>query len=344
MRFFFKVFLPLFLLIAGAASFYAFNQFNSFKTSKLATDVPSFEIKKGSNIKIVAKNLEQKEIVKPAFLLRILARLNKQDSKIKAGEYALKKDMTPSDVLTLFASGKTIQYQTRIPEGTKFSEIVDLIKSDNNLKQTLTDDDYKNIMSKLKTKYQHHKPEGWFYPDTFSYPKNTSDLQFLQRSHNAMVKLLKSEWEKRKPFKGIKKPYDALILASIIEKETGTPEDRGKVARVFINRLKKGMLLQTDPTVIYGMGDKYQGNIRKRDLLKDTPYNTYTRKGLTPTPIATPSAASIKAAFNPEDGDMLYFVAKGDGYSHFSKTYAEHKKAVIKYLLDGKANRYKGSQ
>ncbi|MEB8432275.1 endolytic transglycosylase MltG [Cocleimonas sp. KMM 6892] len=344
MRFFFKVFLPLFLVVVGAVSLYAYTQFNEFKNTSLSNDVDSFEIKKGSNIKTVANELEQKEILKPALLTRILARLNKQDHKLKAGEYALKKGMKPADILSLFASGKTIQYQTRIPEGTRFEEIVEIIKNDKNLKQTLTDDDYKNIMSKLKTKYQHHKPEGWFFPDTFSYPKNTTDLQFLQRSHNAMLRLLNTEWEKRKPFKGIKKPYDALILASIIEKETGAPEDRGKVARVFINRLKKGMLLQTDPTVIYGMGDEYKGNIRKKDLLKDTPYNTYTRKGLTPTPIATPSAASIKAAFNPAEGDMLYFVAKGDGYSYFSKTYAEHKKAVIKYLLGGKANRYKGGQ
>ena len=344
MRFFFKVFLPLFLLITGAASYYAYNQFNEFKSSKLTNDVASFEIKKGSNVKTVARDLEQLNIVKPAILFRILSRLNKQDNKIKAGEFSLKKGMTPDEVLTLFAKGKTIQYKTRIPEGTKFTEIIKLIKSDKNLKQTLTDDDYKNIMSKIKTKYQHHQPEGWFFPDTFSYPKNTTDLQFLQRSHDAMLKLLSSEWEKRKPFKGIKTPYDALILSSIIEKETGAPEDRGKVARVFINRLHKDMLLQTDPTVIYGMGDSYKGNIRKKDLLKDTPYNTYTRKGLTPTPIATPSAASIKAAFNPSDGDMLFFVAKGDGYSYFSKTYSEHKKAVIKYLLNGKAKRYKGSK
>ncbi len=344
MRFFIKVFIPLFFLSVGGLAFYAYEQFNSFKASALATDVASFEIKKGSNIKTVANELEQKDILEPAIFIRVLARINKQDSKLKAGEYALKKGMTPTDVLTLFSSGKTIQYQTRIPEGTKFSEIVALIKQDKNLKQTLTDDDYKNIMSKLKTKYQHHKPEGWFFPDTFSYPKNTTDLQFLQRSHNAMLKLLNTEWAKRKPVKGIDTPYDALILASIIEKETGAPEDRGKVARVFINRLEKGMLLQTDPTVIYGMGESYQGNIRKKDLLKDTPYNTYIRKGLTPTPIATPSAASIKAVFNPADGDMLYFVAKGDGFSHFSKTYSEHKKAVIKYLLDGKARRYKGNK
>ena len=199
-------------------------------------------------------------------------------------------------------------------------------------------------MSKLKTKYQHHQAEGWFLPDTYSYPRDTTDLQFLQRSHNAMLQELDKHWQDRRKFKGINTPYDALILASIIEKETGAPEDRGKVARVFINRLNINMMLQTDPTVIYGMGDKYKGNIRKKDLKTDTPYNTYTRKGLTPTPISTPSRASIEAAFNPAEGDMLYFVAKGDGFSYFSKTYAEHKRAVIKYLLNGKAKRYQGDK
>ena len=344
MKFFFKILLPIVVTLIAAFVFYAYSQFDSFKNSTLNSDVASFEIKKGSSIRNVSKNLETQHIIQPAYFFTILAKLQKQDTKIKAGEYALKKGMSPTDLLALFASGKTIQYQTRIPEGSTFNEIVSLIKSDANLVQTLTDDDYKNIMSKLKTNYQHHQPEGWFYPDTYNYPKGTSDLQFLQRSHDSMLKALNEEWNKRKPYKGINTPYDALILASIIEKETGAPEDRGKVARVFINRLKKGMLLQTDPTVIYGMGDKYKGNITKNDLLKDTPYNTYTRKGLTPTPIATPSAASIKAAFNPEDGDMLYFVAKGDGFSHFSKTYSEHKKAVIKHLLGGKSSRYKGSE
>ena len=344
MKFFFKILLPIVVTLLASVIFYAYSQFDSFKKTTLNSDIASFEIKKGSSIRNVSRNLETQHIIQPAYFFTILAKLQKQDTKIKAGEYALKKGMSPEDLLALFASGKTIQYQTRLPEGSTFNEIVTLIKSDANLVQTLTDDDYKNIMSKLDTKYQHHKPEGWFYPDTYNYPKGTSDFQFLQRSHDLMVKALNKEWENRKPYKGINTPYDALILASIIEKETGVPDDRGKVARVFINRLKKGMLLQTDPTVIYGMGDRYKGNITKNDLLTDTPYNTYTRKGLTPTPIATPSAESIKAAFNPEDGDMLYFVAKGDGYSHFSKTYSEHKKAVIKHLLDGKSSRYKGNE
>ncbi|MEE9328201.1 MAG: endolytic transglycosylase MltG [Cocleimonas sp.] len=342
MKFFFKALLSLTLFAVIAASYYGYTEFTVFKQSTITKNTASFEIKKGSNIRTVSKHLEEQNLFKPALFFTALAKLNKQDTKIKAGEYQLSKGLTPDQVLTLFTKGKTLQYKTRFPEGTTFKDLVQIIKTDPNLKQTLTDDDYKNIMQKLKTKYAHYQAEGWFFPDTFSYPKGTTDLEFLQRSHNAMLKLLDEQWQNRKKYKGINTPYDALILASIIEKETGDPKDRNKVARVFVNRLKKDMLLQTDPTVIYGMGDKYKGNIRKKDLRKDTPYNTYTRKGLTPTPIATPSAASIKAAFNPVDGDMLFFVAKGDGSSYFSKTYKEHKRAVIKYLLNGKANRYKG--
>ena len=345
MKFFFKVLLPLVFILAVGAGFFAFQQFTAFKQEKLTSDIDSFEIAKGSNIKIVSKNLQEEKIISSANYFRLLAKINKQDTKIKAGEYSLKKGVSTEELLTLFTIGKTVQYQTRLPEGSKFTDLINIIKADKNLKQTLTDDDYKNIMSKLDTKYKDHKPEGWFYPDTFSYPRDTTDLQLLQRSHNMMLKLLNDHWAKRKVYKGINTPYDALILSSIVEKETGHPDDRGKVARVFINRLEKGMLLQTDPTVIYGMGDSYKGNIRKKDLKKDTPFNTYTRKGLTPTPIATPSAASINAVFNPDDGDIFYFVAKGnDGTSHFSKTYKEHKQAVIKYLLNGKANRYQGDK
>lgn len=346
MKFIFKVVIPFLFIALSVVGFYFYNEFNTFQQSELQHDVPSFEIKKGSSIRSVAENLQRKYIVTSGLYFRILAKLKKQDRSIKAGEFSLKKGMKPSDLLELFSKGKTLQYTTRIPEGKTFKDIVKLIKSDKNLKQTLTDDDYKNIMKKLETKYQHHKPEGWFYPDTFNYPKNTSDLQFLQRSHDAMLSALDANWDDKKPYKGINTPYDALILASIIEKETGHSSDRNKVAQVFLNRLKIDMMLQTDPTVIYGMGDIYKGNIRKKDLKKDTPYNTYTRKGLPPTPISMPSLASIKAVFAPEGGKILYFVAqgKGDGKSYFSKSYKEHKRAVIKYLLNGKASRYKGDK
>ncbi len=344
MKFLLKILLPLIFVIGGSVAYYGYTEFINFKKFSLSEDIESFEIKKGSNIRIIAKKLESKSIIYPALYFIAIAKITKQDTKIKAGEYKLSKGMSPDEILALFTKGKTLQYKTRLPEGSTFKELVETIKKDKNIKQTLSDSDYKKIMSKLDTKYNHHQPEGWFFPDTYSYPKNTTDLEFLQRSHNAMLKALDEQWKDRKKFKGINTPYDALILASIIEKETGHPDDRGKVARVFINRLKKDMLLQTDPTVIYGMGDKYKGNIRKKDLKKDTPFNTYTRKGLTPTPISTPSLASIKAVFSPAEGDILYFVAKGNGKSHFSKTYREHKKAVIKYLLNGKASRYQGNK
>lgn len=343
MRFIFKYLLPLVISISLAAGYFVYNQFTAFKGSQTAQNVPSFEIKKGSSIHSIAKNLQQKKIISSAQYFRFLAKITKQDKSIKAGEYRIDKGLTPAEILDLFTKGRTIQYQTRIPEGITFKGLVKIVKADKNLIQTLSDEDFKNIMQKLKTKYKHYKPEGWFFPDTYSYPKNTTDLQFLQRSHDAMKRILNNLWDKNKPYKYLTSEYDLLILASIIEKETGAPADRGKVARVFLNRLRKNMLLQTDPTVIYGMGESYKGNIRKKDLKKDTPYNTYTRKGLPPTPISIPSAASLESVLKPAAGDMLYFVAKGDGTSYFSKTYTEHKKAVIKYLLNGKASRYKGN-
>ena len=345
MKFLFKFVLPLLLLAVAVIAYLVFQQFTAFKANPITQDVKSFEIVKGSNISKVSKHLEQQKIISSASFFRLLAKITRQDTQIKAGEYTLKKGMTPKQILDLFTKGKTLQYQTRLPEGVTFNDWVKLIKSDKNLTHTLSDDDFKNIMSKLKTPYSDHQPEGLFYPDTYSYPRGTTDIELLQRSHNDMLKLLDEEWEKRTPFKGINTPYDALILASIVEKETGHPEDRAKIARVFLNRLEKGMLLQTDPSVIYGMGENYRGNIQKKDLKKDTPYNTYIRKGLTPTPISIPGAASVKAVFHPAEGDMLFFVAKGkEGKSYFSKTYKEHKKAVIKYLLNGKASRYQGDK
>ncbi len=345
MRILFKYLLPLaFILVAGAA-YFIYREFNQFTVQTSPVDIASFDIKKGSNIRVVARDLKKRNIIQSANLFTLLAKLNKQDTKIKAGEYELKAGLTPGQILDKFTKGASKHYQTRILEGKQFKDIIKTIRADKNLKQTLSDDDYKNIMQKLNTQYKDYQPEGLFYPDTYNYPRGTTDLQFLQRSHDAMVKFIHKKWQNRKVFKGINSPYDALILASIVEKETGHPEDRNKIARVFLNRLQKGMMLQTDPTVIYGMGDKYLGNIRKKDLKTDTPYNTYTRNGLPPTPIATPSKASIDAVFNPAEGDMLYFVAKGnDGTSHFSKTYAEHKRAVVKYLLNGNKSRYQGDK
>lgn len=338
MRFIFKFLIPLVLIVSSAIAFYVYNEFESFKSSTLAKEVTSFEIKKGSNIRTVARTLQNKNIIQnkgpiePKWLFIGLAKITKQDRKLKAGEYFLKQGSTPNQMLDLFSSGKTIQYQTRIPEGFNFKQIIEIIKSDENLKQTLSDDDYKNIMSILKTKYQHHQPEGWFLPDTYSYPRGTTDLQFLQRSHDAMLKELDKHWQDRRVFKGIKKPYDALILASIIEKETGASFERPIISSVFHNRLKKGMRLEADPTVIYGLKN-FNGNLTRKHLTTWSPYNTYKIKGLPIGPIACPGASAIEAALYPADTGFIFFVSKRDTTHKFTTNLKDHNKAIRKYQL-----------
>ncbi|MGB1256902.1 MAG: endolytic transglycosylase MltG [Thiolinea sp.] len=340
-------------VVAGGA-YFIWQQYETFLNKPLlANEETVFTIQSGSNIRNVAKQLQTKglfasqspELITPDLFFMAHARLEKKAAKIKAGEYALQANMLPDELLDLFVSGKTLQYQIGFIEGRSFKEIVAAVKKHPHLEQTLSDEDYNNIMVKLGAD-PNTKPEGWFFPDTYNFPRNTTDFDVLKRSYETMRTYLQSAWEKRQPNPYLKTPYEALTLASIVEKETGVPEERPLIAGVFLNRLKKGMLLQTDPTVIYGMGDRYKGNIRKKDLRTDTPYNTYTRKGLPPTPIATPGKAAIDAVFNPQKSDMLYFVATGmgDGKHYFSKTYREHRKAVIKYQLNGKKSRYQGDK
>jgi UPF0755 protein len=337
-----KILLLLLVVAAGTAGYVAWQKYETFvQTPITLTDENSiFTIHSGSNITNVANDLVAQGIVDDALMFKLLARVSQQDSQIKAGEFELTQGMTPMDVLQRFVSGKTLQYQLSIIEGRSFKEIIQKVKQSPDLIQTLKDEDYDNIMQVIGSDALH--PEGWFYPDTYSFPRNTTDVQFLQRAHEQMQAFIQAEWENRVPSEHITSPYEALILASIVEKETGVPEERPLIAGVFLNRLEKGMMLQTDPTVIYGIGENYDGNIRKSDLKRDTPYNTYTRTGLTPTPIATPSLDAIRAVLNPTETDAYYFVAKGGGAHHFSKTYAEHRKAVVKYLLNGNASRYKG--
>lgn len=339
-----KTFFLIILVLLITATFVAWTHYQSFVDSpvNITGGKTVFAIESGSSINKVARQLMDQGIIEDPVMFKLLARLTNQSDKIKAGEFELTQGMTASDVLKRFVSGKTLQYQFSLVEGKTFKDIVAKIKQSPNLVQTLSDDDYQNIMQKLGSEAVH--PEGWFYPDTYNFPRNTTDLQFLQRAHQKMKDFLETEWAKREPNKHITTPYQALILASIVEKETGVPEERPLIAGVFYNRLEKGMMLQTDPTVIYGMGERYQGNIRKSDLKRDTPYNTYTRTGLTPTPIAIPSLDAIRAVLDPATTDAYYFVAKGGGAHHFSKTYAEHRKAVVKYLLNGNASRYQGDK
>jgi UPF0755 protein len=313
-------------------------QYNTFLQTPVTVTAENgiFEVKPGSNIRQVADQLQAKGIVEYGLLFFIHARISDQAHKLKAGEYKLETGMKPDDVLKKLISGQTLQYPLGIIEGKTFKDIIASIRNHPYLQQTLSDEDYPNIMQKLGASAG-MQAEGWFLPDTYNFPRKTTDLEFLQRSYKAMQTYLQKAWEGREANPYIKTPYEALILASIVEKETGLPEERPLIARVFLNRLERGMMLQTDPTVIYGMGDKYDGNIRKTDLQTDTPYNTYTRTGLPPTPIATPGKAAIDAVMHPAQGNVLYFVATAPGAaSQFSATLEEHNRAVQQYLLNRK--------
>ena len=323
------------VVIIGSVLWY---QYDSFLKTPITVpaDNTTIEIKPGSNIRQVANQLEAKHIIPDGLLFFAHARLQGAAHKIKAGEYELEVGMKPDDLLKKFVSGQVVQYPLSIIEGKRFKEIVADIHNHPTIETTLSDADLQNIMPKLG-EAAGMQPEGWFLPDTYHFPRKTTDLEFLQRSHKAMQDYLTKAWEGRVPHPKITTPHQALILASIVEKETGLPEERPLVARVFLNRLEKGMLLQTDPTVIYGIGDKYDGNIRKTDLQTDTPYNTYTRAGLTPTPIATPSKAAIDAVMHPVASNALYFVATTPGgASQFSETLDQHNRAVQQYILNRK--------
>jgi len=312
-----------------------FNQFSDTPVT-ISDDTTVYAIQPGRSLGPIARDLESKGVLSDALLFRLLARKHGLGNKIKAGEYKLKPGIKPLDLLNLFVSGKVIQHSQTLVEGWTFKQVVVAIQSNKKLKQTLEGLDVDVIMERLGYAGQH--PEGRFLADTYHFPSGTTDLSFLKRAYQAMEKVLSDEWGKREKTVPLKDPYEALILASIVEKETGQAKERPTIAGVFARRLRKGMKLQTDPTVIYGMGDRYKGNIRRRDLRENTPYNTYVHRGLTPTPISMPGVDSIRAVLHPEKGKALYFVAKGDGSGshYFSATLKEHNRAVRKYQLKHK--------
>ena len=291
----------------------------------------TYDLKPGTTIRRVASDLVAQGVLNKPTLLRLVARWNGQASRLKAGEYHLPPRITPPQLLEILTSARVVQHTMTIIEGWTFNQLIAAVRRQDALKQTLEGVENDQIMARLGLDGVH--PEGRFYPDTYHFPKGTTDKEFLLRAYHRMETFLQVAWEKRDKDLPLHSPDEALILASIIEKETAIPSERGKIAGVFVRRLKKGMRLQTDPTVIYGMGEAFDGNIRRRDLMTDTPYNTYMHKGLVPTPIALPSGAAIEAALHPEDGDALYFVATGDGGHHFSATLEAHNQAVRKYQL-----------
>ena len=252
-------------------------------------------------------------------------------TRLQVGEYTIRHGITPRELLAKLESGKVIQQRFTIVEGWNLRELRAALAKDPTLGQTLADTPDDGLMAALGRDDAH--PEGRFLPETYHYTRGMSDRDLLARAALAMDKALADAWAMRSPDSPLKSPDELLVLASIVEKETGKPSERAEIAGVFTRRLVKGMLLQTDPTVIYGMGSAYDGNIRRKDLETDTPYNTYTRAGLPPTPIALPGRAALVAAARPADGDTLYFVSRGDGSHVFSATLAEHNRAVACHQL-----------
>lgn len=305
-----------------------------YKDIQLPGDEHVFLIVPGTNIKAISNKLSLEKIIEDPWLFILLAKLKGVETKVRAGEYRLRQGQSTSGLLELFTTGNSIQYSFTVIEGWSFRQMMTQLENNPVIQNTLKGQSNQEIMTELGLSGQH--PEGLFYPDTYRFPKGTTDLQFLKRSYQLMQKHLKKAWEGRAKNLPLKSAYEALILASIIEKETGAGHERPLISAVFIQRLNKNMRLQTDPTIIYGMGESYDGNIRRKDLKTDTPYNTYLRKGLTPTPIALPGLDSIEAALHPADIKALYFVAKGNGTHYFSETLREHNNAVIKYQLKGR--------
>lgn len=323
-----KLVLFIALLVLGAAAGVLFwaNRPLAFEGETL--DV---ELDAGMSAKAVAQSVVSAGAQTQASFLYGWFRLSGKARQIKAGSYEFDKGVTPWQLLGDLTAGKEALRRVTLLEGWTFRQLRAALNAHEQLRHDSRDLDDAALMAKLGKPDVH--PEGRFFPDTYTFGKNSSDLKVLARAMKAMDQRLAKAWVARSADSPLKSPEQALVLASIVEKETGSPADRGKVAGVFVNRLRIGMLLQTDPTVIYGMGERYQGRIRKIDLQTDTPYNTYTRAGLPPTPIAMPGAASLLAAVNPEPTKALYFVARGDGSSQFSQTLDEHNRAVAKYIL-----------
>lgn len=293
-----------------------------------------YELIHGSNFIRAVNELHTASIISNKRYFRWYGRYTGQAKNIKAGGYLIKPGMTPREIVQILTSGKVRQYAITIIEGWTFKQLLNQINNNSILSHTTKGMTEDQILTAINL--ADHHPEGQFLPDTYFFPKGLDDLAFLKRANKSLNEYLQQQWEDRAENLPYKNSYEALIMASIIEKETGLASERQAISGVFVRRLQKHMRLQTDPTVIYGMGDRYKGNIRKKDLLRDTPYNTYRRSGLPPTPIALAGREAIYASLHPDDSNNLYFVARGDGSHHFSATLKEHNEAVIKYQLKGR--------
>jgi UPF0755 protein len=315
------------LLAVASLGWYAFSPL------MLRSDPADFSIRPGSSLKSAARQIVESGVQLHVRQFILLGRLLGKAGTIKAGSYEIGSGITPLVLLDKLTAGEVNQAEIVFIEGWTFRQMRAALNADTALRHESAATSDAEIMAQLGAAGR--DPEGLFFPDTYLFGKGAGDLDILRRAYKAMDTQLQAAWQQRAPDLPYRNPYEALIMASVIEKETGQATDRALIGGVFVNRLRIGMMLQTDPSVIYGLGEKFDGNLHKKDLLADTPHNTYTRTGLPPTPIAMPGQASLLAALNPAKTSALYFVARGDGSSEFSRTLAEHERAVAKYQRRG---------
>lgn len=317
------------VLLLAALAFLAWMAFFAHAPLRLRSSPLDFTVKAGSGLRVATRQMADAGIDMPVWQFTLLARGLGKAASIKAGSYEVAQGTTPLLLLEKLTRGDVTQAEIVFPEGWTFRQMRAALDAHPDLTHDTAGLGEREILERLGIREA--AAEGLFFPDTFLFAKTSSDLAVLGRSHRLMLLALEAEWGQRAEDLPYRIPYEALIMASIIEKETGHSADRPLVASVFVNRLRIGMLLQTDPTVLYGLGDKFDGKLRKRDLQADGPYNTYTRPGLPPTPIAMPGLSSIHVALQPPSSKLLYFVSRGDGSSEFSRTLDEHNRAVAKY-------------
>ena len=293
-----------------------------------------FSISAGSTLRSASQQMVDAGVLKSALPFEVLTRVFGNPKNIKAGSYEIDKGITPIKLMRKITRGDYTSLAITFVEGWTFRQLRKMLDEHPALRHDTVGLTDAQVLQRLGL--EQSSAEGLFFPDTYHFVQGVSDLNILRRAHQLLQKHLEEQWQQRAASIPLATPYEALIMASIIEKETGKAVERSTIAAVFLNRLRLGMKLQTDPTVIYGLGESYTGNLRKQDLLSDGPYNTYTRSGMPPTPIAMPGLASLHAALNPARTDALYFVARGDGSSHFSRSLEEHDRAVTKYQRSGR--------
>ena len=327
-RFLLNCFLTLILLAAWAAGVFYLQYQQPLKAPLVAEGDGIITVKRGDTLASLNRELVQRGVIHSDWVLPVYARLNPQAANIKAGDYRIDASASLPSLMNDITNGKVVVYNITVVEGKTFKDLRASLVQTAGIEHTLNDKTDAQIATLLGID---GSPEGWFMPETYQFHRGSSDLELLKRMYGEMQRTLEQEWPNRAEGLPLANPYQALTLASIIEKETGVASERPQIAGVFVRRLQKDMLLQTDPSVIYGAAD-YHGDLTRKHLQTDTPYNTYINKGLPPTPIALPGKASIQAALHPADGDSLYFVADGKGGHTFSATYEEHQQAVARYL------------